>query len=111
MTETRLRTNIRVQAMLWRCSAAGAVPTVARRGDQDAGALLVKSNNLQGGFFVLTETRDAQGRLAWLRGTGPATVDEATADAYIARQVKYDPDIWVVEIEDRLGRTFVDGEP
>jgi hypothetical protein len=36
----------------------------------------------------------------------PAT--EADAESYLMRQLKFDPDIWIVEVEDRAGRNFLD---
>ena len=46
----------------------------------------------------LTES-EAAGELAWMRATGPGPVDDTTADAYVARQLKFDPDLWVIEFE------------
>jgi hypothetical protein len=43
----------------------------------------------------------------WTRPLGETADAERCAD-YFARQVRYDPDVWVVEIEDREGRSFVD---
>ena len=107
--EARLKTKIVVQAAVRVCSSQAIPIVVARRGDEDAGTILVKLNRLDLGCTVLAQTRTASGSLAWLRATGESLVDEATADAYIARQVARDPDVWVVEIEDRAGRPIFDG--
>lgn len=107
--EPRLKTSIIVSAAL-RVSTQQAIPmVVARRGDGDAGTILVKLNQLDLGCTVLAQTRTPKGELAWLRATGAVPVNEETADAYIARQVKRDPDLWVVEIEDRAGRAVFEG--
>lgn len=108
--EPRLKTNLVVQAAL-RVAGQQAIPmVVVRRGDGDAGTILVKLNQLELGCTVLAQTRSLKGELAWLRATGETPVAEAEADAYIARQVKRDPDIWVIEIEDRTGRPIFEGK-
>jgi hypothetical protein len=48
---------------------------------------------------VLSQMRGADGALNWLRATGPAPVDQEKADEYVARQLRFDPDLWVVEFE------------
>ncbi len=107
--EPRLKTDIIVQAAL-RLSTQQAIPMViARRGDGDAGTILVKLNKLDLGCIVLAQTRTPGGELAWIKATGENAVQEAEADAYIDRQVKRDPDIWVVEVEDRAGRPVFQG--
>lgn len=107
--EPRLKTKIQVMAAVRLCDMQAVPITIARRGDDDAGTILLKLNQREKGFMVLAQTRTGGGDLAWLRATGAEPVDEATADAYIARQVQRDPDLWVVEIEDREGRPFFAG--
>lgn len=104
MTEPRLKSKISVMAAVRLSQSRGLFATIARKGDEDAGAVLVKQNLLGGGFRVLTQVRSIDGKLGWMAGTGEEPVEEAAADAYIARQVGRDFDIWVVEIEDRQGR-------
>ncbi len=107
--EPRLKTKLQVLAAVRLCAVHAIPIVVARRGDEDAGTILIKLNQLERGFVVLAQMRTGAGDLAWLRATGEAPVDEPTADAYIERQVKRDPDLWVVEIEDRDGRPIFAG--
>lgn len=100
----RLKAKLRVQAAVRTCATRGLMATVVRHGDDDAGVIFIKQNLMGPGFRVMTQVRDADGARAWMAGTGAAPVDEKTADAYIARQVDRDADLWVIEIEDATGR-------
>jgi len=103
MDEPRIKAKMRVQAAIRACAGRGLMATVARHGDDDAGAILIKQNLMGPGFRVLTQTRDKTGDRAWMIGTGAAPVDEKAADAYVARQVGRDSDLWVIEVEDATG--------
>jgi hypothetical protein len=98
MDEPRLKAKLRVQAMLRQAQTQGATGAVIRRGDADAGGILAVLRG-RGGLCVLSQIRVENGRLAWLRATGAEPVDEQAADAYIARQLGFDPDLWVVEFD------------
>jgi hypothetical protein len=98
MREARTKAGIWVQAVLRLGQADGRYGVVVRKGDVDAGGVLVVLRG-SGGIMVLTQIRDGMGEAAWLRGTGAAPVEEAVADAYVAKQISYDADLWVIEFE------------
>lgn len=98
MGEPRLRTELRVHALLRLAGLAGASGVVVRRGDPDSGGVLVQLRGREG-FCVLSPVIRGEGEPAWLRATGPAPVPESDADAYVARQARIDPDLWVLEFE------------
>ena len=108
-SDDRLPTEIWLQAYLRRCSVAGMAATVVRRGDRSSGMVLLKINRLGDGCSLLTQTRDLEGRIAWLRAASGALMPESEADAYIERAVRRDPDLWVVEIESRSGEHPFEG--
>jgi len=109
VTADRLPTELWVKAHLRRCVRENLPATLARRGSPHGGAVLLKLNQLEAGCRVLTQTRDLDGNPAWLPALKGQLVPEAEADAYIARAVARDPDLWVIEIEDRQGRHPFDG--
>ncbi|PKU22005.1 DUF1491 family protein [Telmatospirillum siberiense] len=104
MAEDRLKAKLWIQAAIRTCVAQGIMATVVRKGDEDAGAILIKQNLGNGAFRVLSQVRAMDGSPAWLQATGPEPVDEAKADAYMARQIDRDWDLWIIEIEERSGR-------
>ena len=110
MTYDRLRTEVWVMAHIRRCSTRGIPAIVVRRGEAERGAVLLKINQLERDCRVLSQARDVEGRLGWLPAFDGAAVAEAEADAYVARAIKRDPDLWVVEIEDREGRNPFEGK-
>ncbi|MDA8230488.1 MAG: DUF1491 family protein [Magnetospirillum sp.] len=104
MGEPKLKAKLWVHAALRRCAVEGIPAVVVKKGDEDAGTILVKVNRGAQGCEVFTQVRDGAGRLAWLRATGPDPVPEERADAHIARAREIDWDLWVLEVEDRAGR-------
>jgi hypothetical protein len=106
--EARLKSGIWVQALIRRCDLAAIGCAVVARGDSDAGAVLVKFSDRNARCTVLAQTRRPDGTLVWMRATGPEPVIETEADAYIARQRRRDPDLWVVEVESAAPETVLD---
>jgi hypothetical protein len=104
----RLKSEIWVQAYLRICASQGLTAVLVKRGDPDAGAIFVRINRLDGNSDIYGPAAagladaDAERRWSPRFPHGPAA--DAEADAYLARQKDYDPDLWIVEAEDRAGR-------
>lgn len=103
---TRLTAEFWVHAYLARLRGMNIPAFVTAHGDDTAGAVLVKLNTLDGqatafqrGFDLMSGARRwdvlARGR-------------DADVDAAVARQRGFDPDLWVIEVEDRAGRHLLD---
>jgi hypothetical protein len=109
MTEPapRLKAGIFVRALIRRAEVAGASAFIVRKGMEEAGAIILKLAKLDGTVQVLNQARMGDGGLVWARPLGDA-VPDAKAGEWCDKQVKFDPDLWIVEIEDREGRAFVD---
>ena len=101
-----LSTDIWVGALIRRVEIGGAFAVVARKGDPRAGAVLVKVlNRTDGTARLLAEATRGDGERIWMEPA--ASREEPDLDRYIERAARIDPDVWVVEIEDREGRHFL----
>lgn len=109
MTGPRLKTDFWIRAQIRACDINFLPAVISRRGDGDAGQVLIKCNRLNGRFEVFARTSTIDGAPAWRRVTGANPVDEEEARMVIEREVNFDPDIWVLEIEDRDEKYELDG--
>jgi hypothetical protein len=95
-----------VDAYLARLRVADIPAFVVAHGDDTGGAVLVKLNTLDGKANVFQRSIDLMsGARVWITLAEGA---ESEVDAAIARQKGYDPDLWVIEVEDREGRHLLD---
>lgn len=104
----RLTSDIWVAAYRARLRVFDIPAFVVARGDATAGAVLVKLNTLDGQAVAFQRSVDLMtGDRRWVELTAGA---EAEVDAAITRQRGFDPDLWVIEVEDRLGRHLLGEE-
>ena len=99
--DTRLPTHVWVDAEARRLSGLGLGVYIVSRGDKMGGMVLQKVSNMEGQCRLMGLQRDLLGKLVWIHVLQDEIVEECEADAYIKRAVSRDPDLWVVEIEDR----------
>ncbi len=110
----RLKTALWVAAYLRRCQVEGVSAVVRRRGAEEAGAVFVRISRLDGtsdlfGPAPQSAFDAAQGAArAFASSLGVQPAPDAAVETYLAREVKFDPDVWIVEVEDRAGRNFLD---
>ncbi len=103
---SRLRTDFWVGAYLNRLGTAGIPAFVTARGNSEAGSVLVRLNTLDGQSRVYQKSFDLlHDREVWdLMGEG----EDADVDGMLQRQMSRDRDLWIIEVEDRQGRTLLD---
>lgn len=105
----RLKTRFWIDAYLTRLRGLDIPAYVVAHGDDTGGAVLVKLNTMDGQAGLYQRSYDIMSDTQrWVVLDQGA---EAEVDASIARQRGYDPDLWVIEVEDRKGRHLLDESP
>lgn len=101
----RLKTAIWVSALLRRAECGGAYACVLRKGDVDAGSILIKVCTLDGLARLFYPQQGMDGQRIWWHTNLKA---EAHIDQLMAQRYNIDPDLWWLEISDRQGRHFIE---
>lgn len=109
----RLKSSIWVSAWLRRVQGEGAFAAVRKRGAEEAGAIFIKLSLLDGTAQLYapapqTAYDDSRPIERSFTAAFPTAVPEQAVEDKLARERNFDPDIWIVEIEDRAGRHFLD---
>ncbi|HLH90384.1 MAG TPA: DUF1491 family protein [Xanthobacteraceae bacterium] len=110
----RLKSAIWVAAYIRRCQTEGIFAAVRRHGADEAGAIFIKVNRLDGNADLygpapqatFDEAQPAGRAFTPVLKTQPAP--EVDVEAFLTRETRFDPDVWIVETEERNGRHLLD---
>ena len=109
----RLRSDIWVAAYIRRCEIEGAAAVLRRRGAAEAGAIFVKLDRLDGSaaLYAPAPQSEVAGRgieRLWARAHKAEWIEPAEVENRASREIAFDPDLWLIEVEDRAGRHWLD---
>jgi len=108
----RLKSALWVAAYLRRCQVEGCSAVVRRRGAEEAGAIFVRICRPDGtselfGPAPQSALEPGDSDRIFAACFASQTAPDAEVEAYLSRELKFDPDLWIVEVEDRTGRNFL----
>ncbi|MDY0030022.1 MAG: DUF1491 family protein [Pseudobdellovibrionaceae bacterium] len=110
MNDVRLPTSVWLDAHLRRLNVEGKSYYIVNKGAFASGTILLKIALLESNARLLTQVRNMDGELCWMAALREETMPEQQVDDYIRRAIDRDPDVWVIEIEDRLGENPFEGK-
>lgn len=108
--DIRIPTRLWVEAEVRRLASEGLGVYVVARGDETGGMVIQKISDLSGNCRLKGQQRDLLGKLVWIDLLQDEIVPESEADAYVKRAIGRDPDLWVVEVEDRTMAAHLSNE-
>lgn len=102
-----LKSEIWVKAHLRRCFGAGLTAVVAHKGASEAGSVYVQVTMSSDEIVVFAPapgpSYDESGKRNWTKPLGEKPVTADQARQYLQRQLSFDRDIWIIDIDDRSG--------
>lgn len=109
----RLRSDFLVAAIIRRAELGGAFAALRQRGGTEAGAIFVVVDRLDGRLTLFgpapqTHYTEQDGARAFTRLHAGESLDREAIEARLEKEMRFDPDLWILEIEAREGQDFLD---
>ena len=109
MSEPALKAGIWVKAQLKMCDINFMSAYIVRKGDPDAGAIILVLDRFAEGCDVFTQARTIEGERGWVQAAKGKAMSREEMSAFTERQISRDPDLWILEIEDPGRKYEMDG--
>ena len=106
----RLQARTWVNALIRHANSVGDFATVAKRGDETAGQIILVTRRRDGFTQVFTRTLQSDGNYSWSVAVQVEQEELGKVNEYLERQARYDPDLWIVELDTGNPERFVDDE-
>jgi hypothetical protein len=97
--EPRLQSSVLVSALIKRAEAEGGFAAVLAKGDSSAGSILVILVERGGKPRFLERVLQPNGSYAWQDTGGEIAVNDEEAGKFLAKRRKFDPDLWILELD------------
>ena len=99
-----------VSSLVRRANLAGDIATIVKKGDETAGQVLLVARRRSGELQVFTRTMNSRGSYSWTVALQTNQEELGKINEYLERQTRYDPDLWIIELDTENPERFVDDE-
>lgn len=107
---TRLNAKLWVSSLLRRVNQVGDFATVVKKGDETAGQVILVARRRNGHLQVFTRAMNSTGDYSWTVAVENKQDELGKINEYLERQARYDPDLWIIELDTDNPERFVDDE-
>ena len=102
----RLTTDVIVNAALRKAASSGIIAAILRKGDERAGTIFLEVEKSPSEMRLLARQMNYENEYEWVCITGEGWVSHADTQDRLSREIEYDPDCWIISVQDREGRNI-----
>lgn len=105
--DARIPAHLEVSALIRQTQAAGGFAILVKKGERDAGTILVVITENGATSRLYERMPQLDGSRAWHRAMIQDPENKDDFESYVQRRMKQDPDVWVVELDIADGERFI----